>query len=355
MKRAAANGDPAAIMGIATFYREGVGCTASRAEALKWYARLPVNAGPWFDDRERALWEMEIFGAPGEPLGASLQRLKAAAAKGDPDAMVRVGRYTLGPDRRNWDDALHYFLPAARRGHAEAMRWVGQRFMRPPNVPLGRNPVYNTGTAIKWLERAAAAGDKEAATLLIQARKCREADNAPSAHPPKELFRRWTFRDGTTRHGVFRRERAGIIHAETWDKGMRNIRFPRDALSPADTEYVDAVAALQRAYATDRKEWPVSLVNGTDGPITVTAQIPGRNPPSQTVTLDAGARADLKPLSSRKLILTLIEGGTGDPMAAWQRGRQSGQWFRTLSMPSVLFIWRSREGWQISEAPDLDR
>lgn len=85
--------------------------------------------------------------------------LKSMAEKGDVQAMIAVAQYA--EQDGNYEDALAWYQRAVAKGDAKAMEHLAMM------AALGRGGPVDKPKARQWLEKAQAAGDKDAPGLLL--------------------------------------------------------------------------------------------------------------------------------------------------------------------------------------------
>jgi len=148
-RKAANQGHPTAMFGLATMLSQGKGGGHDEEEAFRWF-RSAAELG----DRE-AQWELgdrmlKGRGIPEDLEGAQLWWIKAAD-QGSPEAQTSLGSLFargLGADGRDDKEALRWFGLAAWQYHAPGMKNLGDMYA------LGRGVESDDAEAVRWYKLA---------------------------------------------------------------------------------------------------------------------------------------------------------------------------------------------------------
>jgi len=157
LRLAAANGDSAAQLEIATRLAEGKGVKQNFAEAAKWYERSAEQGQPIAQYRLATLYER---GMGVKPDRSKAQELYVQAAqRGNLKAMHNLAVISANPaaGAPDYDAAAKLFDRAARHGLHDSQYNLGVLYESGLGVPKDHAAAY------KWYTLAATGGDTEAA------------------------------------------------------------------------------------------------------------------------------------------------------------------------------------------------
>lgn len=172
LRLAAAQGDAAAQLEIATRLAEGKGIKQNFAEAASWYERAAAQSQPIAQYRLATLYE--------RGMGVKADRVRAralyesAAEQGNLKAMHNLAVISTSPAAGNpdYDTAATLFTRAAGYGLADSQYNLGVLYESGLGVPKDHAAAY------KWYSLAARGGDADAA---------RRRDSLISRLPPETL------------------------------------------------------------------------------------------------------------------------------------------------------------------------
>lgn len=158
IRRAAEQGYANAQYNLGVAYGRGEGIPINEAEAIRWMKQAAdqghaeaKNVVEDYEARKSTLTE-EV------PKGPELDKLRAAAARGDADALFQLAtKYEDGVGvQRNVETALRYYRQAADRGNVYAQTYIGVIYDK------GRGVQQDDSEALRWYKKAAQNGDPQA-------------------------------------------------------------------------------------------------------------------------------------------------------------------------------------------------
>lgn len=150
LTKAAEQGDADAQFCLAECYRYSRGVRFSPAVMEEWY-RKAADRG----HKEARAYLFRCTPATAK----TMEWYRENAEKGDVSAQLKMGKDCFG--RRDYANALKWYLLAGKNGSEEAMVWLGECYEN------GIITVQHLETAAKWYELAADAGNKEAKKRLL--------------------------------------------------------------------------------------------------------------------------------------------------------------------------------------------
>ena len=156
LRRAAAEGDPAAQFEVAARYAEGRGVRQDREEAAEWYGRAAEGGLAPAQYRLGSIYEKGI-GVP-KDAAAALEWYRRAAEAGNAKAMHNLAvLYAEGAGgNADLERAAAWFRRAAEHGVRDSQFNIGVLYARGLGVP------QDTIEAYKWFAIAAQSGDSQA-------------------------------------------------------------------------------------------------------------------------------------------------------------------------------------------------
>lgn len=156
LQRLAEQGHVKALYNLGICLHEGIGCTASKKEALSYFQKAAEKEHP------RSIYMLGVYAlmgfgeeAPSEE--KALRFLKEAASRGVVDAQYNLGVLLL---QNNDPEAIQYFKQAAEQESADALYNLGVCYADGIMVSRSR------GEAIEYLERAVKLKHEKAAEAL---------------------------------------------------------------------------------------------------------------------------------------------------------------------------------------------